>query len=458
MAATGLLGINPYRKGVAVDISSKPTSLYIDIQNKERARTDALDRYFMDYDKNINPAGMKQNDIDYLTKMQQESKGFYFQNKKAIQNPMLDGGKAYNQFVNYNKQQLALVSKSKDAAARGMVGGKATAAARAKGYVIGDKTFEDLKANEAPVMSEQYRPFDAATFDAYEPFSAEKYTQQVYKGDNYLSKKIIGKRTVGGRDIETVEVSYDPKNNNSIETIATTNYQNNKGFAFQVDEISNDINELKQLNPIYKKYFGRDIQIFNGRANPKDVATALTISLSPYNIEDKQVGQNAYYIAGARESNQQPSFNPDNYVGSMLQSGLPLNESNIKEILSQTDVSPLEANTVLTKYPNSVVIAALPQELASKYVQKVGKGTYYPDIILMDKTNQNIILGFENNGKLNFQVKPRNVVIADVTAGAGVAATKQVYGGTSPKTTPTTTPATGKKRVYNPNTGKWEEK
>ena len=88
MAATGLLGINPYRKGVALDISSKPTSLYIDIQNKERARTDALDRYFMDYDKNINPAGMKANDIDDLTKLQQEGKGFYFQNQKAIQNPM----------------------------------------------------------------------------------------------------------------------------------------------------------------------------------------------------------------------------------------------------------------------------------------------------------------------------------------------------------------------------------
>ena len=436
MAATGLLGINPYRKGVAVDISSKPTSLYIDIQNKERARTDALDRYFMDYDKNINPAGMKANDIDDLTRLQQEGKGFYFQNKKAIQNPMLDGGKAYNQFVNYNKQQLALVSKSKDAAARGMVGGKAVAAANAKGFVIGDKTFEDLKANEAPVLSKEHRPFDAATFDAYKPFSAEEYSKGI-DWKEYLSTKVAGVKTIKGQDVVTEVTSYDPANNNSMLTIAKTNYNNNKGFKKQVDEIVKDptATELKALNPIFKKYFNKDI------SNIEDVATALTISLSPYKTVDKEK-VNPYYTAGARESNQQGSFNPDVYVGSMLKSGLPLNESNIKDILSQTDVNPLEANTILTKYPNSVVIAALPEQLASKYVQKVGKGTYYPDIILMDKTNQNIILGFSDNGKLNFQVKPRNVVIADVTAGAGVTATKQVYSGTAPAAKPA-----GKKKL-----------
>lgn len=448
MAATGLLNINPYRKGVAVDISTKPTSLYIDIQNKERARTEALDRYFMDYDKNINPAGMKANDIDDLTKLQQASKGFYFQNRKAIQNPMLDGGKAYNQFVNFNKQQLALVSQSKDAAARGKVGGQAVASTRAKGWVIAPQTFDDLKANELPVMNPNFRPFDAAKFDAYEPFDAAKYTQQVYKGDNYLSKKIIGKRTVGGRDIETQEISYDPKNNNSIETIAATNYQNNKGLAFHVDEISKDINELKQLNPIYKKYFGRDIQIVNGRANPNDVATALTISLSPYSIEDKQVGQNAYYIAGARESNQQNVFNPQVYIKSIQDTGLPLTESNVNDILSETTISPIQKKEILTKYPNTKLITALPEDLASKYVQKVGKTSFQPDIILMRNDNQNMILGFEgDNGKLTFKEIPSNVIVADVTKLAGgVTANKNVYsGGSSIQTQPTQT--TEKKKV-----------
>jgi hypothetical protein len=432
MAATGLLGINPYRKGVAVDISSKPTSLYIDIQNKERARTDALDKYFSEYNKNLNRAGMKTNDIDDLTKLEVESKGFYYQNKKAIQNPMLDGGKALSQLENYQIQKLDLIAKSKDAAARGMVGGKAVAGARAKGFVIGDKTFEDLKANEAPVLSKGYKPFDAATFDAYEPFNAEKFSKGIGWKD-YLSTKVAGVKTIKGQDVVTEVTSYDPKNNDSILTIAKTNYNNNKGFRTQVDEIAKDTTatELKALNPIFKKYFNRDI------SNIDDVATAFTISLSPYKTEDKEK-VNPYYTAGARPP--QTEFNPDAYVGSIYQSGLPLNESNVKNVLSKNkSLSALQQKRVLTEYPNTKLIAALPQELASIYVEKVGRGTYKPDIILMRNDNQNLVLGFEDNGELSFQEIPRNVVIADVTAGAGVAATKQVYSGTAPKTPPQST-------------------
>jgi hypothetical protein len=386
MAATGLLGINPYRKGVAVDISSKPTSLYIDIQNKERARTDALDRYFMDYDKNINPAGMKANDIDDLTKLQQEGKGFYFQNKKAIQNPMLDGGKAYNQFVNYNKQQLALVSQSKDAAARGRVGGTAVAGARAKGFVIGDKTFEDLKANEAPVLSKEYRPFDAATFDAYKPFSAEELQKDLYTGNKFLSQKVIGKKSIGGKDVETTELSYDPINNKAISTITSGKYQYDKGFAYHIDKISENANELAALNPIYKKYYGSDIEIINGRANPKQVADALAISLSPYERKEAFKQYNPEYTSQFRNQPGQDSEALDAQLDAFIQnlrSGTTLG-GNEGAGLEKLNVSP----QIAQEYKVNAIIPTIARGTTSgKYFaiykfqrDENGKATDIPDM------------------------------------------------------------------------------
>ena len=59
MAATGLLGINPYQKGVAVDISSKPVNLAMQLEQKEAAKREALDKYFMDYEKTLNTNGMR---------------------------------------------------------------------------------------------------------------------------------------------------------------------------------------------------------------------------------------------------------------------------------------------------------------------------------------------------------------------------------------------------------------
>ena len=58
MAATGLLGINPYYKGVNIDISSKPTQLAIQLQQKEQAKAEAYEKYFMDYEKSLNSAGL----------------------------------------------------------------------------------------------------------------------------------------------------------------------------------------------------------------------------------------------------------------------------------------------------------------------------------------------------------------------------------------------------------------
>ena len=81
MAATGLLGINPYYKGVAIDISSKPANLAIQIEQKNQAKAEALDRYFMDYEKSINPAGMRSQDQDIVLRKLNENKQFYLKNR-----------------------------------------------------------------------------------------------------------------------------------------------------------------------------------------------------------------------------------------------------------------------------------------------------------------------------------------------------------------------------------------
>ena len=72
MAATGLLGINPYFKGVSVD-TSKPFNLAIQLEQKNQAKREALDKYFMDYERSINPAGMRSQDQDIVLKKLNEN-------------------------------------------------------------------------------------------------------------------------------------------------------------------------------------------------------------------------------------------------------------------------------------------------------------------------------------------------------------------------------------------------
>jgi hypothetical protein len=84
MAATGLLGINPYQKGVAIDIASKPINLAIQLEQKEAAKRDALDKYLMDYEKSLNPAGMRKQDQDVFLGKLAQAKQYYLQNRDKI--------------------------------------------------------------------------------------------------------------------------------------------------------------------------------------------------------------------------------------------------------------------------------------------------------------------------------------------------------------------------------------
>jgi hypothetical protein len=60
MASTGLLaGVNPYRGGnVAIDFTSKPLQVFLQMQQKQQAKAEAIDKYYKDYEKTLNSAGL----------------------------------------------------------------------------------------------------------------------------------------------------------------------------------------------------------------------------------------------------------------------------------------------------------------------------------------------------------------------------------------------------------------
>lgn len=286
MAATGLLGINPYRKGVALDISSKPTALYVDMQQKERARQDALDKYFMEYDKNINPAGMRTQDINGLLGKQMENKSFYFQNKKAIQNPAIDGGRAYTQWMNSNKEMLAKVSESKQAAANGLIVKKANIDAKKNGMVTDDETMNRLMVSEISIWDKDYQPFDVASFSAYKPFDPIEFKESIYgKGDERFTRKLAQQKKEGASWKNYSITDIDPSQLPQIETEAKARLINGArlkdGFSRYVMSVSQDADAVAEINKVLKQYGKGQAQNLN------DIALGVTLKFAPYKMEEK---------------------------------------------------------------------------------------------------------------------------------------------------------------------------
>ena len=178
MAATGLLGFNPYGKGVAIDFSSKPTQLAIQLGQKEQAKKEALDKYLMDYEKSINSAGMRKAESDIFLKKLADNKAFYIQNRDKILNPAKYGYDAQSQYMSNFKDMTRLIDQSKQAAANDKI---TTQHFRAqKNLNAPDGYVEAVEASHLPITDPRYRPLDVTQFKFYKSHDPMEYANKIY--------------------------------------------------------------------------------------------------------------------------------------------------------------------------------------------------------------------------------------------------------------------------------------
>lgn len=202
--------------GGAVVLDSQPlASLYHQHTMKAQARDEALDDYFRNLNKSINPAGVRNQDIDGLTKKQQEWQQFYQQNKQAIKNPRIDNGKSYTEYQSRLQDMHNYVQQSKNATAVSDDLAKARLNPN-MGYVFDDdEIINKIATHDKPLtdptrkdiniqqLSIQPKPYDAKELGALQKSAA-----------------------YGLKPSETVEdIKVDPK---TFDTITTTkkNYSN----------------------------------------------------------------------------------------------------------------------------------------------------------------------------------------------------------------------------------------
>ena len=278
MAATGLLGINPYQKGVALDISSKPINFAIQAEQRNESKREALDKYFMDYEKSLNPAGMRTQDQDAFLKKLAETKQYYLKNKDKILNPAKYGAEAQSQLMAGYKDVLSTIDKSKQRAAEDKVLAPFIIDARKNNRTIPQDVLDALERNKLSIADPNHVGFDPLSFDAYDKHDPFKYQQGIYsriKPSESMPERLFDKKNN--------EITYKTVNDISnksfgeIQNVVASELQKDRGLIDTVTEIARDQNRLNQLAQVFKDFSGKQM-------NPnslQDVATAYTIALKP---------------------------------------------------------------------------------------------------------------------------------------------------------------------------------
>ena len=303
MASTGLLGINPYRGGnVAIDFTSKPTQLAIGLMQRQRAQAEATDKYFKDYEKSLNPAGLGRGEVDMFAKKLKEVQDFGLKNKQAINNPSKYGYDAQSELMAGFKDLQSFIEEGKRATAERKALNDFHNQAIKSGKHVSDDYLTIYENAMKPVGAGYVAP-DYSSISVYDPHDDLAFSDKTWKGVplpvtmDTIYEVVNGKKT--GR-VKPVEIeTITPEVAKTYAQRASGYYRANLGTQEQYKALAQDKDFVSQMNPIYKKYFGVDIKA------PEDLAVAYGISTKvPQRKEQKEFDfpREYYFEEGQKRS------------------------------------------------------------------------------------------------------------------------------------------------------------
>lgn len=279
--------INPWSAG-AVVFDTRPFQAFYERQMAhQQARQDALDNYFRDLGKNVTSAGMRSQDIPGLLSRQQQWQQFYQQNKSAILNPKLDGGQAYSNYMRGYQDQLAHINESKERQKTTEELGKLRFN-KDSSYVFDDPNVEnDIEAHNLPIDDPRSKKLDMASMaipprpiDVKDREAYQKYLTGGLKPDAIAGMPI----NVGNYKIQTpITHSFSDKNLKVIGDRAMDMYDTDRRWRIDANNIMKDIMHdparHQQLNSLYNRIYGKDIETPREARAAQDMASNMASSI-----------------------------------------------------------------------------------------------------------------------------------------------------------------------------------
>ena len=342
MASTGLLGFNPYAKGVAIDISSKPVNLAIQLKQRDIAKMDALDKYFMDYERSINPAGVRNVDANFFVKKLNDNKAFYLQNRDKILNPTKYGYDAQSQYMSNFKDMVNLIDQSKQAAANEKVVNERIFNAVQQGKSLHDGILPLLDKQRLSVLDPNYSVFDANQLQFDKPYDEKQFNANVLGGlkfpekKYYVDEEVNGKKT--GLKIPTTETYLDDSNKNAIQSGALNEYASNPNTKRHFDDLMKRPDMVKMVNDKFKNVFKKDIQ------KPEDFVVGYALLQAPIGITKTETPEE---VLSWREKNAITSSQADARAAKTAASLQGF--GSVQAVIQNAIGEPFKDNDVITK-------------------------------------------------------------------------------------------------------------
>lgn len=356
MASRILPTNNPYAGGAVVLDSSPYTNLFIKKIQEEKAKEEAFDKYFQDFGKSINSAGMRQQDTPEFINLMNNNKQFYLQNKAAIKNPSLDNGRALSQYQSGVQEASSYVNNSKQIAQKEDLINKTIIDARKKGLPITSGVIDKLQFIRQPLNSPNWKDVNVEDLEFEKPFDAVKFSKDML-GGVLFDDKVLGSPKIDPTKKTKITTYQKEINKESLPSIRERGqyaYNENPSVMEQVDIIMQDEDKLKKLNEVFRQKYNEDIQ------SGGDIAAAIALSLSPMGSTRDVVTTytpTRATVSGGSNSVNKNEYKPEYHIDAIFEEG----DDEVGHIT--VNGQKLEGKRV-----------SLPDEIQEKLNRNLGKG------------------------------------------------------------------------------------
>lgn len=322
---------NLYSGGQGIFNSTPATNFYLQNQARKRARDEALTKYYGDFTKSINPAGMRNQDVDGLMSKVNDMKKFYMDNADLIKNPTKDNGKAYTEYMSRYQDNLNYVNHSKQESEnkKPFITELGNPELRSR---ISDEAMNYVHSTDLPINDPNHVDFDyAKIIHNPKPFTLDDEAKMLHNLTQ--NKKMDVQEELGATDpktfmrTKTTRNVFQPEVMQSIGQDAASEYTDNSSYKQKIDKLfdswynpkSGQVELPSQYNDVFKSTYGKDIHV------PQELAAAYALnkiqsqSIKTEIEEDKFAQQKA--MEGIKQGNRERSIDLKKQAAQELQKG-----------------------------------------------------------------------------------------------------------------------------------------
>jgi hypothetical protein len=293
MASTGLLGFNPYGGGVVLDISSKPAALAIQLEQKEAAKRDILQKYFMDYEKSLNPAGMRSVDQDAFLGKLNEAKQYNLKNTQQILNPAKYGSQWQSNYLGLLKEAQGIIEESKVQGADDKIVNQNIYNATQKGQTIHDGLLPSIEASRRSIRDPRFQKVNLLDLKFDEKYDDSNLMKNVWAGITLPTRSDKVKEILPSGEVVYAKESYlTPEIKMAVTASALSDFTTKPGAARHFNELM----KQPQIYSFANNAFGEAFKYIDP-ATQKEVKPSIGDKIPGLNLDPTQQFVAGYALA-----------------------------------------------------------------------------------------------------------------------------------------------------------------